>query len=169
MGHVLWNTIEDTPGLPYQMAHKILEPYFNKYVLTNNVLQEARDTAKGDLFGDLDDNVRYACAIAKAIQQMGNTVKIIFTNQRTTMTTVNAIVLKKEIDRKKAAKLSMTRQEKVDYVNDWKKDNDTFLCEAFGFEDSPQFQFLTGIFISPSTSKEQVYFCRKYYRRMLPT
>jgi hypothetical protein len=39
------------------MMCKILKPYFNKYVLTNNVLQETRDTAKGDLFGDLDDNV----------------------------------------------------------------------------------------------------------------
>jgi hypothetical protein len=48
------------------------------------------------------------------------------------MKTVNAIMLKEEMDRKKAAKLSMTRQEKVDYVNNWKKENDTFLCEAFG-------------------------------------
>ena len=89
---------------------------------------------------------------------MGHTVNLIFTNQRTTMKTVNTIVLKEEIDRKKATKLSMTRQEKVDYVNNWKKENGTFLCEAFGLEDGPQFQFLTGIFISSSTSKEQVPF-----------
>jgi hypothetical protein len=57
VGHVLWNAIEETPGLPYQMKHKILKPHFNEYVLTNNVLQEACDTAKGDLFGDPDDNV----------------------------------------------------------------------------------------------------------------
>ncbi len=81
--------------------------------MTNNVLQEACDTAKGDLFGDPYDNVQYAYAIAKAIQQIGHTVKIIFTNQRTTMKTINALVLKEEMDRKKAAKLSMTRQEKL--------------------------------------------------------
>jgi hypothetical protein len=144
------------------MMHKILNPYFNEYVSTNNVLQEACDTAKGDLFlGDPDDNVQYTYAIAKAIQQMSHTIKIIFTNQRTTMKTVNAIVLKEEMDRKKATKLSMTRQEKVYYVNNWKKENDTFLCEAFGLEDGPQFQFLTGIFISPSTSKEQVPFLQE--------
>jgi hypothetical protein len=89
---------------------------------------------------------------------MGHTIEIIFTDQCTTMKTVNAIVLKEEMERKKAAKLSMFRQEKVDYVNNWKKDNDTFPCKAFGFEDGPQFEFLTGIFISPSTSKEQVHF-----------
>jgi hypothetical protein len=65
------------------------------------------------------------------------------------------------MDRQKAAKSSMSRQEKVNYVNNWKKDNDTFLCDAFGFEDGPQFKFLTGIFISPSTSKEQFSFLQE--------
>jgi hypothetical protein len=76
-------------------------------------------------------------AIAKAIQQMGHTIDLIFTNQGKTMKTINAIVLKEETDRKKAAKLSMTRQEKVDYVNNWKKKNDTSLWEAFELEDGP--------------------------------
>jgi hypothetical protein len=35
------------------MMHKILKPYFNEYELTNNVLQEGRDTAKEDLFGQM--------------------------------------------------------------------------------------------------------------------
>jgi hypothetical protein len=82
-------------------------------VLTNNVLQEARDTAKGDLFGDPDENVKYAYAIANAIQQMDHTVEVVFTNQGTTIKTVNAIVLKEEMDRKKAAKFDMSRDEKV--------------------------------------------------------
>jgi hypothetical protein len=77
------------------------------------------------------------------------------------MQIVNAIVLKEEMDRKNATKSSMSRQEKVDYVNNWKKDNDTLLCDAFGFEDGPQFKFLMGIFISPSTSKEQFPFLRE--------
>ncbi len=93
------------------MMPKILKPYFNEYVLTNNVLQEARDTTKGDLFSDLDENVWYAYAIAKAMQQMGHTVEVIFTNQCNTMQMVNAIMLKKETDRKKATKTSMFRHE----------------------------------------------------------
>jgi hypothetical protein len=161
VGNVLWNAVVDTPGLTYQMMRKILKPYINEYVLTNNVLQEAHDTAKGDLFGDPDKNVKYAYAIANAIQQMGHSVEVVFTNRHTTMKTVNAIVLKEEMDRKKATKLDMSRDEKVEYVNNWKKDNDTFLCDAFGFENGPQFKFLMGIFISPSTSKEQFPFLQE--------
>jgi hypothetical protein len=70
------------------------------------------------------------------------------------------------MDRKKAAKLDMSRDEKVEYVNNWKKDNDAFLCYAFGFEDGPQFKFLTGIFLSPSTSKGTISFSAG---RTLPT
>ncbi len=86
-------------------------------MLANNVLQETGDTAKGDLFGDSDKNVKYAYAIANAIKQMGHTVEVVFTNQCTTMKTVNAIVLKEEIYRKKAAKLDMSRDGKIEYVN----------------------------------------------------
>ncbi len=161
VGHVVWNAVEDTPGLTHQMMCKILKPYIKDYVLTNNILQETCDTAKGDLFGDPDKNITYAYAIANAIQQMGHTVEVVFTNQRTTMKTVNAIVLKEEMDRKKAAKLDMSRDEKVKYVNNWKNDNDTFLCDASGFEDGPQFKVLTGIFISPSTTKEQFPFLQE--------
>ncbi len=136
------------------MMRKLLKPHFNEYVLTNYILQEACDTAKVDLFGDPDDNVWYAYAIAKALQQMSHAIKVIFIDRRETMQVVNAIVLKEEMDSQKAAKSSMSKQEKVDYVKKWKKDNDTFLCDAFGFEDGPQFKFLTGIFIAPSTPKE---------------
>jgi hypothetical protein len=57
VSHVLWNAIEETPGLLYRIMRKISKTYFNEYVLTNNVLQEAHDAAKGDLFGDPDNNV----------------------------------------------------------------------------------------------------------------
>ncbi len=60
VSHLLQNAIEETPGLLYQIMHELLKPHVNEYVLTNNYLQEARGTAKEDLFGDPDDNVQYA-------------------------------------------------------------------------------------------------------------
>jgi hypothetical protein len=146
---------------PIQMMCEILKPYFNKYVLLNNVLQEGHDKAKVDLFGDLEENIQYAYAIAKAIEEMGHTVNLIFTYRRKTMKKVNALVLKEEMDRKKADKQSMSRQEKVEYVNNWKKENNIFLCDALGLEDGPQYKFLMGFFISPSTSKKQVPFLQE--------
>jgi hypothetical protein len=77
---VLQTTIKETPGLPYQMMHEILKPYFNEYTLLNNILQEGCEKAKVDLFGDPEENVKYTYAIAKAIEEMGLTVELIFTN-----------------------------------------------------------------------------------------
>jgi hypothetical protein len=50
----------------------------------------------------------------------------------------------------------MTRDKHREYVNNWKKDNDFFLWNALGLEGGPPCKFLTGIFIAPSTSKNQV-------------
>ncbi len=72
--------------------------------MSNNILQEGHDKAKEDLFGNPEENVKYAYAIAKAIEEMGHTVDLIFTQQHKTMKTVNALVLKEEMDRKKAEK-----------------------------------------------------------------
>jgi hypothetical protein len=57
VSHLLRNAIVETLGLQYQIMHKVLKPQVNKYVLTNNVLQEAHDAARGDLFGDPDNNI----------------------------------------------------------------------------------------------------------------
>ncbi len=110
---MLRTTTKETPGLPYQVMHEILKPYFNKYETSNNILQEGCDKAKVDLFGNPEENVQYAYAIAMAIEEMGHTVDLIFTDRRKTMKNVNALVLKEEMDRKKAEKQSMTRQEKL--------------------------------------------------------
>jgi hypothetical protein len=44
---------------------------------------------------------------------MGHTIDLIFTNQCKTMKTVNAITLKEEMDRKKAAKHDKTRKSRL--------------------------------------------------------
>jgi hypothetical protein len=114
-----------------------------------------------DLFHDLKDNIKYIYAIAKAIEEMGHTVELIITDWCATIKTVNSLVLKEEFDRLKGEKLTMTRDKRREYVNNWKKENDIFLCIVLGLEDSLQFKFLTGIMIAPSTPKNQVPFLKE--------
>ncbi len=140
------------------MMCEILKLYINECALLNNILQDACEKAKVDLLGNPEENVKYTYAIAKAIEEMGHTVELIFTYQRQTMKTVNALVLKEEFDRKKAEKLTMTWDKHREYVNNWKKDNDVFLCNALGLEDGPPYKFLM---IAPSTSKKQVLFLQE--------
>jgi hypothetical protein len=143
------------------MMHEILKPYINEYASSNNILQEAHEKAKADLFGNPEESVKYTYAIAKAIEEMSHTVMIIFTNQCKTMKTVNALVLNEELGRKKVEKLTMTRDKHREYVKIWKKDSDIFLCNALGLQDGPQYKILTGVMIAPSTSKNQVHFLQE--------
>ncbi len=78
------------------MMHEIMKPYFNKYALSNNVLQEGHNKAKVDLFGYPEEIVQCVYTIAKAIDEMGHTVSLIFTDRSKTMKTGNAFVLKRK-------------------------------------------------------------------------
>ncbi len=63
-----------------------------------------------DLFGNPEENVQYTYAISKAIEEMGYTVDLIFTDRCKIMKTVTALVLNEEMNRKKADKQSMIGQ-----------------------------------------------------------
>jgi hypothetical protein len=54
---------------PYRMICEILKPYINDYALTNNILQEACENAKVDLFGDPEDKVKYTYAIQRQLRR----------------------------------------------------------------------------------------------------
>jgi hypothetical protein len=71
------------------------------------------------------------------------------------MKTVNAFVLKEELDRLMVEKHTMTQDKCQEYVNNWKLENDMFLGNALELEGRLQFKFLTSIMIAPSTFKNQ--------------
>jgi hypothetical protein len=72
------------------MMREIRKLYLNDYAMTNNILQDARDFAKVDLFGRLEDNVKYTYSIAKATKDMGHIVELIFTDRCAKLQTVGS-------------------------------------------------------------------------------
>jgi hypothetical protein len=62
IGYLLCSTVEDFPGTTYHVLSKVIQDYVNPYAVTNNILQDAHNRAKADLFGKPDDNIRYAYA-----------------------------------------------------------------------------------------------------------
>ncbi len=121
------------------MMREILKPYLNDYVMTNNILQDARDFAKVDLFDQPENKVNYTHAIAKATEDIGHIVELIFTGRGAMLQTVGAIVLKEELDRLKLDKhtMSQDKRRKCKYVNKWKLEKEIYLNNALGMEDGP--------------------------------
>jgi hypothetical protein len=76
---------------------EVIQDYVNPYTVTNNILQDACNHAKADLFGKLDDNIRYAYAVQQAIQDMVHVCDLIFTGRHDVIRMVRAVVLKEEL------------------------------------------------------------------------
>jgi hypothetical protein len=74
-----------------------LKPYINNYAITDSILQEGRDLAKGPLFGSPEDNVVYARSIQAKLRKLGHHVELIFANQQEILPKVCAAVLSEEL------------------------------------------------------------------------
>ncbi len=131
-------------------------PCAKDYALADSVLQEARDSAKIELFGSADNNVCYARGVANQLRKLDHKVELIFCNQQETLKKETAIVLSEEVERRKKANKIMDKAEQLKFIKEWKTDNDIYLNNVFGMEDGPQFTFLTGILFATSSSKHLV-------------
>jgi hypothetical protein len=60
IGYLLCGTIEDCPGATYRVLSEVIRDYVNPYAVTNNIIQDARNHAKADIFGKPDNKIRYA-------------------------------------------------------------------------------------------------------------
>jgi len=149
---IIGNAVAETPGISYQMLREILKPFANDYAITDNILQEGRDIAKMDRFGDPVDNVKYAHGVLCALKELGHEVFLLYTDRRTTLNNVLSVVLAEEVERKKKLKEAMTKDERRQFLNKWKLENQEFLNTELGVDGGNMFRFLTGIMVAPSTS-----------------
>ena len=62
LGYILCSHLETCPGMSYVHMRGLLSNYVNTDLITDNLLQEARDWAKLQLFGTPDDNIDFSRA-----------------------------------------------------------------------------------------------------------
>ena len=160
IGHILRSHLETCPGMSYVHMRSLCENYVNPNALTDNILQEARDTAKLDLFGDADDNVKYSEAIRDAIVALGHTCELLFANRRDVISKLQTTVLREELKRREASNQPALEKgkETEEFLQNWSIEHEVELTRQLGMEDGPPLKFLTGILIATSTSKKQLPF-----------
>ncbi len=96
IGYLLCGTIQDCPGTTYRLLSEVIQDYVHPYTVTNNIIQDARDHAKADIFSKPDDNIRYAYTVQQAIRDMGHVCELIFTGRWDVIQKIREIVLKEE-------------------------------------------------------------------------
>ena len=97
IGHILRSHLELMPGMSYNHMRSLTENYAHGHLITDNILQEARDSAKKELFGDADDNVRYCEAVKDAIISMGHSCELLFSDRRQVIRSLRATVVREEL------------------------------------------------------------------------
>ncbi len=73
-------------------------------MLTDSIIQDARDMAKLQLFGSAEENVQYAQGVLDHVRELGHKVEMIFQDCRETLKLVSAVVIHEELMRWKKMK-----------------------------------------------------------------
>jgi hypothetical protein len=82
VSYLLQKTVEDCPGTSYRVMSEVIRDYINPYAVTNNILQDARDHARAELFGKAEENVKYSYALRDELVAKGHVCKLQFTTRR---------------------------------------------------------------------------------------
>jgi hypothetical protein len=148
------------PEMTYRHMHDLTSYHANPGCITDNILQEASDSAMLDLFGIPSENVMYAEAIQDAIRGMGHSCKLVFADRRDVICQLRITMLFKEQKRRELNNEPALERgpDSETFVEDFLIEHKVALTAQLGMEDGPPMRFLTGIFIATSTSKSQVPF-----------
>ena len=92
--------------------------------------------AKAQLFGHAEDNVKYAKGVEVELRSLGHHVQLIFADRKQVIQELLSVVLQEEKTRLKRLKQTMDREMQLQFIQQWKKDNEIYLNEVFGMADA---------------------------------
>ena len=141
-------------GMPAKDLGKLLQPFGYEYAFTDSIIQDAQAKAKLNIFGNPEENVKYANAIAREMKEMGHMVEMLFSKRSKILSKLGHVVLAEEdYCRKYDGETPLAANECAPFVEKWKRQHASQMCEQLGLKDGPQFEFLSGILFVPSTTR----------------
>ncbi len=154
---LIMSIIVDSPAISNKNLRHALSAYGKEHSLTDSILQEARTDAKAQLFGSAEENVKYAEGMKAELEKDGHIVKLIYTNRKATLRTVEQLVVGEELLRlKNATNGTLDRDERHQFWSKWKSDNYALLVNQLGYKSQDSTRFLHGVFFTPSFTQKTV-------------
>ena len=133
----------------------LLANHVHTELVSDNFLLEAKDWAKLQLFGNVDNNVQYCKAVKAAIFGMGNLCEFLYCDRRDVIRQLRATVVWEELkQREDKNEPALERGAKTEeFIKNWLIEHSAPLITQLGMHDGPPLKFLTGVFIAILTSK----------------
>ncbi len=150
---IIREAVADNPGISYKSIREIMKPYAKEFTLTDSIVQDGKDLTKTELFGNAEDNVKYAKGVTDHLQELGHTIELIYLNRRKALQMMTSVIIYEEQMRRKKINLpALDKQQQLNYAGAWKKQNALWVNTVFGLEDGPQAEFLSGALFATLSS-----------------
>ncbi len=107
--------------MSYVHMRGLLANHVHTKLITDNLLQEARDWAKLQLFENADNNVQYCEAVKAAIIEMGHSCEFLYSDRRDVIRQLGSTVVQEEIKRREKDKEPVLerRAQTEEFVKNW--------------------------------------------------
>jgi hypothetical protein len=157
-------TITERPNILNKEMVTILRPYINDIFITDALLQKTRRDVRALVFGDPNKNVQLLGSLAVHMESLGHYFKVTTKTPREVIQKLEEIVFSEHVEKVKKDGEKMRRDDKIKYVKDWKEKNYEMLLEEGLVGGSTLHNYVGGIFIATSTSKQNVPLLQTLYQ-----
>ncbi len=160
LGHLFCSHLETCPGILYVHMRGLLVNHVHTELVSHDLLQEARNWAKIQVFGNADNNVQYCKAVKAAIIEMGHSCEFLYCECCDVICQLCATVVYEELKQREDNNEPALEQgaETEEFIKNWLIEHNVPLTTQLGMHDGPPLKFLTRVFIAISTLKQQVQF-----------
>jgi uncharacterized protein YybS (DUF2232 family) len=132
----------------------MLEPYGYHYAFTDAIIQHGKAKAKLKVFSDPDNNVQFANAVLRQLNDMGHVIEYVYSKRSKVISKLEHVVIAEEEYRRKYEGLPLFCANKQSaFVDEWKRGHEKEITRQLGYKTGPQFQVLSGILFATLTSK----------------
>jgi hypothetical protein len=148
--------IADTPNISNREMRNLLTDFIRPKFLTASLLQNARKMSRDETFGDPSQNVYYIKGLVAKMEEAGHDVRLVLKNHIEVLKMLERVIVSDEMRKNKSIGKMMSREEKIEFIRNWKDKNELLLLESGLLNVSSDLSFVSGIFFSVKGARDVV-------------
>jgi len=157
--------LAEKPNILNKALTMLLSSYVVDKFLTHSLINQTKKYLRLYLFGYPVLSVTYLPELVRELEAAGHDYEIITKSNASVLQKVEEMVLTQHIALMKASGVKLLKQDKIDFINEWRNENQALLLkEGLKEGSSDQNCFVTGIFISLSTARATVPLLQTVYQ-----
>ncbi len=122
--------LAEKPNISNKDLPVILKPYVVDKFRTHSLLNMTKRLVRLYLFGDPAENVTYLPEMVRELENAGHDFEIVTKNKVSILKKVEEIILTQHIVLMKADGAKLLKQDKIDFIEKWCKENKALLMKA---------------------------------------